>query len=70
MNCQECLFIHNCSFYRIGITYCCPRNRTADIMITDEFPERCVGILRFSPKKSYIMVRQRLCFGLTAVKPW
>lgn len=51
MNCQECLFIHNCSFYRIGITYCCPRNRTADIMITDEFPERCVGILRFSPKK-------------------
>lgn len=51
MNYKECLFIYNCSFYGHGAADICPRRKAHEVIITDEFPERCVGILRFSPQK-------------------
>lgn len=51
MKCEECSFINKSSYYRHGAADICPRRKAHEVIITDEFPERCVGILRFSPQK-------------------
>lgn len=51
MNCKECFFIYNCSFHGHRAAGLCPRQKAHEVIIADEFPERCVGILRFSPQK-------------------
>lgn len=51
MNCQKCLIKDCCFYYSHGFPELCHRNRTANMIIADEFAGELIEAQKYKPKK-------------------